>query len=83
MPISGGEVWAPIGAYGMPIQMEKLAKDGMTMLLVTHEVNFARTVASTTVFMRQGKIWESSPSQELFANPQTPELRNFVSAGSK
>ena len=63
--------------------MEKLAKAGMTMLLVTHEMNFARNVASTTVFMHQGKIWESGPSQELFANPQTPELRNFVSAGAK
>ncbi|MDP3258742.1 MAG: amino acid ABC transporter ATP-binding protein [Bosea sp. (in: a-proteobacteria)] len=63
--------------------MEKLAKDGMTMLLVTHEMNFARNVASTTVFMHQGKIWESGPSQDLFANPQTPELRNFVTAGTK
>ncbi|HEY5796774.1 MAG TPA: amino acid ABC transporter ATP-binding protein, partial [Bosea sp. (in: a-proteobacteria)] len=63
--------------------MEKLARDGMTMLLVTHEMAFARNVASTTVFMHQGKIWESGPSQELFANPQTPELRNFVSAGAK
>ncbi|MDR6873937.1 polar amino acid transport system ATP-binding protein [Bosea sp. BE125] len=62
--------------------MEKLAKGGMTMLLVTHEMNFARTVASTTVFMHQGKIWESGPSQTLFADPQTPELRNFVSAGA-
>jgi len=62
--------------------MERLAKDGMTMLLVTHEMNFARNVASTTVFMHQGKIWESGPSRELFANPQTPELRNFVSAGA-
>ncbi|SEF43687.1 amino acid ABC transporter ATP-binding protein [Bosea lathyri] len=62
--------------------MEKLAKDGMTMLLVTHEMNFARNVASTTIFMHQGKIWESGPSKELFANPQTPELRNFVSAGA-
>ncbi|PTM41140.1 amino acid ABC transporter ATP-binding protein [Bosea sp. 124] len=63
--------------------MEKLARDGMTMLLVTHEMAFARNVASTTVFMHQGKIWESGPSQELFGNPQTPELRNFVSAGAK
>ncbi|MDP3408359.1 amino acid ABC transporter ATP-binding protein [Bosea sp. (in: a-proteobacteria)] len=63
--------------------MEKLAKDGMTMLLVTHEMAFARNVASTTIFMHQGKIWESGSSQELFANPQTPELRNFVSAGAK
>jgi polar amino acid transport system ATP-binding protein len=62
--------------------MEKLAKGGMTMLLVTHEMNFARNVASTTVFMHQGKLWESGPSRELFANPQTPELRNFVSAGA-
>jgi polar amino acid transport system ATP-binding protein len=62
--------------------MEKLAKGGMTMLLVTHEMNFARNVASTTVFMHQGRIWESGPSKDLFANPQTPELRNFVSAGA-
>jgi len=62
--------------------MEKLAKGGMTMLLVTHEMNFARTVASTTVFMHQGKIWESGPSAQLFAAPQTPELRNFVKAGA-
>jgi polar amino acid transport system ATP-binding protein len=62
--------------------MEKLAKGGMTMLLVTHEMNFARTVANTTVFMHQGKIWEQGPSKELFANPQTPELKAFVSAGA-
>jgi len=62
--------------------MEKLAKGGMTMLLVTHEMNFARNVASTTVFMHQGKIWESGPSQQLFAAPTTPELRNFVKAGA-
>jgi len=62
--------------------MEKLAKGGMTMLLVTHEMNFARTVADTTVFMHQGLIWESGPSKELFANPQTPELANFVKAGA-
>jgi polar amino acid transport system ATP-binding protein len=62
--------------------MEKLAKGGMTMLLVTHEMNFARTVADTTVFMHQGLIWESGPSKELFANPQTPELANFVKAGT-
>jgi polar amino acid transport system ATP-binding protein len=62
------------------IVMEKLAKAGMTMLLVTHEMSFARNVASTTVFMHQGKIWESGPSKELFAAPQTPELQNFVRA---
>ena len=62
--------------------MEKLAKGGMTMILVTHEMNFARNVANTTVFMHQGKIWEQGPSKELFANPQTPELRGFVTAGA-
>ncbi len=63
--------------------MQRLAKDGMTMLLVTHEMSFARIVASTTVFMHQGKIWESGPSQDVFATPQTPELHNFVSTGSR
>lgn len=64
------------------IVMEKLAKGGMTMLLVTHEMNFARTVADTTVFMHQGKIWEQGASKALFATPQTAELANFVRAGA-
>jgi polar amino acid transport system ATP-binding protein len=62
--------------------MEKLAQGGMTMILVTHEMNFARNVANTTIFMHQGKIWEEGPSKELFANPQTPELQGFVKAGA-
>jgi polar amino acid transport system ATP-binding protein len=61
--------------------MENLAKGGMTMLLVTHEMNFARNVADTTVFMHQGKIWEQGPSGELFANPRTPELQGFLRSG--
>lgn len=60
--------------------METLARKGMTMVLVTHEMAFARKVANTTVFMHQGRIWESGPSQDLFANPQTPEMRQFLSA---
>src|SRR5579872_7450072 len=48
------------------IVMENLAKAGMTMLLVTHEMNFARNVADTTVFMHQGKIWEAGASAEIF-----------------
>ncbi|WP_341992066.1 amino acid ABC transporter ATP-binding protein [Azorhizobium sp. AG788] len=63
--------------------MEKLARDGMTMILVTHEMGFARRVASTTVFMHQGKIWEQGPSPTLFADPQTPELRQFVKSDVK
>ena len=58
--------------------MEQLARDGMTMLLVTHEMAFARRVATKTVFMHQGTIWEQGPSEELFAEPQTPELRQFI-----
>lgn len=63
------------------VVMEDLAKAGMTMLLVTHEMNFAKNVADVTVFMHQGKIWEMGASAELFAAPKTPELRNFLSAG--
>ncbi|KAF1020537.1 MAG: Glutamine transport ATP-binding protein GlnQ [Paracidovorax wautersii] len=60
--------------------METLARKGMTMVLVTHEMGFARKVADITVFMHQGRIWESGPSQELFAHPQTPEMRQFLNA---
>jgi polar amino acid transport system ATP-binding protein len=60
--------------------MEQLARDGMTMILVTHEMAFARRVATKTIFMHKGTIWEQGPSTELFANPQTPELRQFVKA---
>jgi polar amino acid transport system ATP-binding protein len=58
--------------------MEQLAGDGMTMLLVTHEMGFARRVADVTVFMHQGKIREQGPSEALFAEPRTPEMRQFV-----
>lgn len=63
--------------------MENLAKGGMTMILVTHEMAFARRVATETIFMHKGKIWEQGRSAELFANPQTPELRQFVKADVK
>ena len=63
--------------------MEQLARDGMTMLLVTHEMGFARRVASTTVFMHQGRIHESGPSATLFAHPATPELAQFIKSDIK
>ncbi|MBV8623942.1 MAG: amino acid ABC transporter ATP-binding protein [Herbaspirillum sp.] len=62
--------------------MEELARGGMTMLLVTHEMEFARRVADLTVFMHQGKVWEARPSKEFFADPQTPEAKQFIGAGS-
>ncbi|MQW89541.1 amino acid ABC transporter ATP-binding protein [Sinorhizobium saheli] len=63
--------------------MENLARDGMTMILVTHEMGFARRVATQTIFMHKGKIWEQGPSAALFADPQTPELRQFVKSDVK
>jgi polar amino acid transport system ATP-binding protein len=63
--------------------MERLAEHGMTMLLVTHEMAFARRVATQTVFMHQGKVWEVGPSEQLFGAPQTPELRQFLGSGLK
>jgi polar amino acid transport system ATP-binding protein len=63
--------------------MERLAKSGMTMLLVTHEMNFARRVANVTVFMHEGKVWEAGPSADLFATPKTPELAAFMSGSLK
>ena len=58
--------------------MEQLARRGMTMISVTHEMGFARRVADLVVFMHKGKIWESGPTAELFANPKTAEFRQFV-----
>ena len=60
--------------------LEAMARDGMTMLLVTHEMNFARRVANRVVFMHQGKVWEEGPAKEFFAAPRTEELRSFLSS---
>jgi polar amino acid transport system ATP-binding protein len=60
--------------------VETLAEEGMTLLMVTHEMNFARKVADRVVFMHAGRIHEMGPPNELFANPQTAELKQFLSA---
>ncbi|UPR34017.1 amino acid ABC transporter ATP-binding protein [Vibrio cyclitrophicus] len=60
--------------------LEQLKAEGMTLILVTHEMNFARDVGDRVVFMNQGKVWETGDSQTVFANPQTPELQAFISA---
>ncbi|WGY44966.1 MULTISPECIES: amino acid ABC transporter ATP-binding protein [unclassified Vibrio] len=60
--------------------LEQLKAEGMTLILVTHEMNFARDVGDRVVFMNQGKVWETGPSEEVFAAPQTPELQSFLSA---
>ncbi|MBP8295664.1 MAG: amino acid ABC transporter ATP-binding protein [Burkholderiales bacterium] len=60
--------------------LEQMARDGMTMLLVTHEMNFARRVANRVVFMNQGKVWEQGPAKEFFAAPRTDELKSFLNS---
>ncbi|GGO82053.1 amino acid ABC transporter ATP-binding protein [Marinobacterium nitratireducens] len=60
--------------------LEQLAAEGMTLILVTHEMNFARDVGDRVVFMHQGKVWETGPAKEVFAAPQTEELQNFIRA---
>ena len=58
--------------------MEDLAKRGMTMITVTHEMGFARRVADLVVFMHKGRVWEIGPTAELFASPKTAEFSQFV-----
>jgi len=60
--------------------MESLARGGMTMLVVTHEMAFARRVADRIIFMHLGRVWETG-SGEMLAAPQTGELRDFLSNG--
>ncbi len=60
--------------------LEELASEGMTLILVTHEMNFARDIGDRVIFMHNGKIWETGESEEVFANPQTDELKNFLSS---
>ena len=58
--------------------MKALAADGMTMIVVTHEMRFAREVAARTIFLADGKIEEDKPSHELFDNPESPRLVSFL-----
>ncbi len=60
--------------------MQLLAKEGMTMLVATHEIGFAREVASHAVFLEQGKIHEQGVAHEILNNPQTARLQQFLQA---
>ena len=60
--------------------VESLAVEGMTLLMVTHEMSFARKVSNRVIFMHQGRVHEVGPPAELFGNPQTPELKQFLSS---
>ncbi len=58
--------------------MEEVAKEGMTMIVVTHELNFASNFATKIIFMDEGKILESGSPKELFNNPKTERLKEFL-----
>jgi polar amino acid transport system ATP-binding protein len=68
-PELGGEVLQVV---------EGLADQGMTLIIVTHEMGFARKVSDRVVFMHQGRVHEMGVPEQLFGNPQTPELRQFL-----
>ena len=58
--------------------MKQLARDGMTMVVVTHEMGFAREVGTRVVFMDDGKIVEENTPEELFSSPKSERLQNFL-----
>lgn len=60
--------------------VERLAEQGMTLIMVTHEMTFARRVSDRVVFMHEGRVHEVGPPARIFEQPQTPELRQFLSA---
>ena len=63
--------------------IQKLAKSGMTMIIVTHEMAFARDVSDRIVFMHDGIIWEEGTPDQIFNHPERPETRDFLSRFTK
>ncbi|MDW9426205.1 ATP-binding cassette domain-containing protein, partial [Yersinia enterocolitica] len=63
--------------------MQKLAEEGKTMVVVTHEMEFARHVSSHVIFLHKGLIEEEGPPAELFDNPKSPRLQQFLSGALK
>ena len=59
--------------------MKELARDGMTMVVVTHEMGFAKEVGSRVLFMADGRLLEEGDPQSVFGNPQNPRLQDFLS----
>ena len=59
--------------------MKELAKDGMTMVVVTHEMGFAREVGSRILFMADGQLVEEGSPDQIFNHPQSPRLQDFLS----
>ncbi|MFZ5916456.1 MAG: amino acid ABC transporter ATP-binding protein [Chloroflexota bacterium] len=65
---------------GILAEMKRLAEDGMTMIVVTHEIGFAREVGSRLVFLCEGQVVEEGPCDQVLTNPQEPRTRQFLSA---
>ena len=63
--------------------MQKLAEEGKTMVVVTHEMGFARHVSNHVIFLHQGVIEEQGPPSEVFGNPKSPRLQQFLSGALK
>ena len=59
--------------------MKQLAREGMTMVVVTHEMGFAREVGNRVLFMADGKLLEQGSPEDIFSNPQHPRLQDFLS----
>lgn len=60
--------------------VESLARDGMTLMMVTHEMSFARKVSDRVIFMHLGRVHEMGSPEEIFGAPKTPELKQFLSS---
>jgi len=58
--------------------IRELAEGGMTMLIATHEMSFARDIANRVCFLHEGRILEEGPPQELFSSPKEPRTRQFL-----
>ena len=63
--------------------MQQLAEEGKTMVVVTHEMGFARHVSSHVIFLHQGKIEEEGAPDEVFGNPKSARLQQFLSGALK
>ena len=59
--------------------IKQLAKEGMTLVIVTHEMGFAREIATRVLFMDEGRILEDNTPEEIFSNPQNPRTKEFLS----
>ena len=59
--------------------MKDLAGEGMTMVVVTHEMGFAREVATKVLFMDEGRFVEEAPPEQFFTSPRSPRLKDFLS----